>query len=125
QSSKNLLKRMDSFFYSEENVEARNAFDSAGERHGAEELGNVADVWIPNIFKRLYVDDPAFGSPYFTGKEIYELAPTTDLSLKREVAENNRLLLSPGMILIQDSGQVSGLIGRPVMVGKHLNGAAC
>lgn len=125
QSSRLLLKRMDSYYYSQENIDARKAFDMAGRRFGAENIGDIADVWIPNIFKRRYVDDPAFGCPYFTGKEIYELSPTTDLYLKRQVAEEYRLLLSAGMILIQDSGQVSGLIGRPVMVGRQLDGAAC
>ena len=92
---------------------------------GASKLGEVADVWIPGIFKRIYVDDPTFGTPYFTGKEMYELAPHTNLFLKRSIAERYRLLLKPGMILVQDSGQVSGLIGRPVMVGRHLQGASC
>lgn len=125
QSSRLMLKRMDSYYYSQENIDARRAFDLAGREHGIAKIGDVADAWIPTIFKRRYVDDPRYGRPYFTGKEIYELFPTTDLYLKSEVAESNNLLLSTGMILIQDSGQVSGLIGRPVMVGAHLDGAAC
>jgi len=125
QSSKLMLKRMDSFYYSSENIAARSAFDSACASHGGRELGSVADVWIPGIFKRQYADDPSFGTPYFTGKEIYELSPTTDLNLKKTVAEKYRLLLQTGMILIQDSGQVSGLIGRPALVGRNLHGASC
>lgn len=125
QSSSLMLKRMDSFYYSTENVAARTAFDSACEKHGGYELGSVADVWIPGIFKRQYVDDPSFGIPYFTGKEIYELSPSTDLYLKKTVVEQYRLLLQTGMILIQDSGQISGLIGRPALVGRNLDGASC
>jgi type I restriction enzyme S subunit len=125
QSSRQLLRRMDSFYYSNVNLRARAAFDEAASQHGSALLGDIAEVWIPNIFKRLYVDDPQFGCPYFTGKEIYELSPSTDLYLKQDVADSNRLILTRGMILIQDSGQLSGLIGRPVQVGKHLNGAAC
>ncbi|HBO3041392.1 methylation-associated defense system restriction endonuclease subunit S MAD5 [Pseudomonas aeruginosa] len=125
QPSNLILKRMDSYYYAQENVDARIAFDRAGSEHGVAKLGDVAEVWIPTIFKRQYVDDPRYGCPYFTGKEIYELLPATELYLKRDVAESNRLLLATGMILIQDSGQVSGLIGRPVMVGAHLDGAAC
>lgn len=124
-SSPHLLQRMDSYYYSEENIEAREAFDKAGNEHGRAILGDVADVWIPNIFKREYVSDPDYGCPYFTGQDIYELAPSTNLYLKRDIALNNRLTLSTGMILIQDSGQVSGLIGRPVLVSKYLNGTAC
>jgi type I restriction enzyme S subunit len=125
QSSSLMLNRMDSFYFNSENIAARAAFDSACAIHGESELGNVADVWIPGIFKRQYVDDPSFGVPYFTGKEIYELSPTTDLYLKMDVAQRYRLLLERGMILIQDSGQISGLIGRAVMVSSRLHGASC
>ncbi|GKT09777.1 hypothetical protein [Desulforhabdus sp. TSK] len=125
QSSHFLFRRMDSFYYSSDNLKAREAFDAAGNRYGSAMLGDVAKVWIPNIFKRLYVDDPKFGYPYYTGKAIYELSPSTDLYLRRDIADSNQLVLSRGMLLIQDSGQISGLIGRPVQVGKHLHGAAC
>jgi type I restriction enzyme S subunit len=125
QSSNQILKRMDSFYYAQENVFARVVFDDAGRAYGEAHLGDVAEVWIPTIFKRQYVDDPTYGFPYFTGKEMYELLPTTDRYLKRDVAETHRLLLETGMILIQDSGQVSGLIGRPVIVGTHLDSATC
>lgn len=125
QSSFLLIKRMDSYYYSKENLAARKTFDLAGAKYGCANIGEVAEAWIPNIFKRQYVDDPAYGYPYYTGKEIYELSPSTDQYLRKDVAVDNRLLLSKGMILIQDSGQISGLIGRPVMVSKHLNGSAC
>ena len=125
QSSRQLLKRMDSFYYSKENIQARKEFDQASINHGAVAIGDVAIVWIPDIFKRQYVDNPEFGCPYFTGKDIYELSPTSEQFLKKEVAQEYKLLLTSGMILIQDSGQVSGLIGRPVMVGKNLEGSAC
>lgn len=125
QPSNQILKRMDSFYYAKENVISRAAFDSAGQENGEAYLGDVADIWIPTIFKRQYVDNPIYGFPYFTGKEIYELLPKTNLYLKKSVAETHRLLLEAGMILIQDSGQVSGLIGRPVMVGAHLHSATC
>lgn len=120
-----LIKRMDSYYYSKENLAARKTFDLAGAKYGCANIGDVAEAWIPNIFKRQYVDDPAYGYPYYTGKEIYELSQSTDQYLRKDVAVNNRLLLSKGMILIQDSGQISGLIGRPVIVGKHLDGSAC
>jgi type I restriction enzyme S subunit len=125
QSSSCLLNRMDSFYYSKSNVDARAAFDAAGDRVGKTCVGEIAEAYIPDIFKRLYADDPNFGYPYFTGKEIYEIDPTTALYLKKDIAELNRLLIKRGMILIQDSGQVSGIIGHPVHVGRHMNGAAC
>jgi type I restriction enzyme S subunit len=71
------------------------------------------------------VSDPNYGCPYYTVNELYELSPSTEMYLKEAVADRYRLKLRPGMILIQDSGQIYGLLGRPVMVGKHLDGATC
>ncbi|TKB12295.1 restriction endonuclease subunit S [Desulforhopalus sp. IMCC35007] len=125
QPSKSLLVRMDAFYYSELNSFARSIFDKAGVLLGKKKLMDTAQVFIPTIFKRQYADDPKYGYPYFTGKEIYEITPTTDLYLKKDIVEQNNLMLKRGMILVQDSGQVTGLIGRPVHVSSHLNGVAC
>jgi len=43
----------------------------------------------------------------------------------RKVAEGYKLVLRKGMILIQEAGQISGIMGRPVLVGGYLDGFAC
>lgn len=88
-------------------------------------LGEVAEVFIPGIFKRLYASDPQFGSPYITGGDVFELSPTSEKYLMRRVATEYRLLLKKGMIVVQEAGQLGGLIGRSVMVGSHLDGFSC
>lgn len=124
-TSSDLVDRMDGYYFAKESRHAREHFDRLGQRTSMTTIGRVAEVWIPTIFKRVYADDPEYGYPYLTGKEVYELMPSTELFLRRDVAEDNRLVIERGMILIQDSGQVSGLLGKPVIVGRQLDGYAC
>lgn len=114
--------RGDAYYYSARNAESRKAFDSVGANRA---LGDVVEVFIPGIFKRLYASDPQYGSPYITGGDVFELAPTTDKYLMKRVAAEYRLLLRKGMIVVQEAGQLGGLIGRSVMVGSYLDGFSC
>jgi type I restriction enzyme S subunit len=114
--------RGDAFYYSPINVDARSVFDSAA---SSKRLSDVAEVYIPNIFKRLYADDPRYGYPYITGAEVFELEPRSSKYLLRQVAESNLLILRTGMIVVQEAGQLGGLIGRSVLVGGYLDGFAC
>lgn len=121
-SSSKLRDRADGYYYSARNREARDAFDKTAEN---EVLGAIAHVFIPGIFKRLYASDPRFGSPYITGGDVFDLAPTSDKYLIRRVAAEYNLLLKKGMIVVQEAGQLGGLIGRSVMVGGYLDGFSC
>lgn len=121
-SSDTFRDRGDGYYYSARNAESRDAFDAAG---GNRALGEVAEVFIPGIFKRLYASDPQFGSPYITGGDVFELAPVSDKFLMKRVAAEYGLLLKKGMIVVQEAGQLGGLIGRSVMVGSYLDGFSC
>ncbi len=121
-SSEAFRDRGDAYYYSARNAESRKAFDSVGANRA---LGDVAEVFIPGIFKRLYASDPQYGSPYITGGDVFELAPTSDKYLMKRVAAEYRLLLRKGMIVVQEAGQLGGLIGRSVMVGSYLDGFSC
>lgn len=121
-SSDTFRDRGDGYYYSARNAESRDAFDAAG---GNRALGEVAEVFIPGIFKRLYASDPQFGSPYITGGDVFELAPVSDKFLMKRVAAEYCLLLKKGMIVVQEAGQLGGLIGRSVMVGSYLDGFSC
>lgn len=121
-SSEAFKDRGEAYYYSTRNAESRAAFDAAGMNRP---LGDVAEVFIPGIFKRLYASDPQFGSPYITGGDVFELAPTSDKYLMKRVAAEYRLLLRKGMIVVQEAGQLGGLIGRSAMVGSYLDGFSC
>ena len=121
--SKLTQSRMDGFYYCDINQEARSGFDQAS--CPLRPLKEVAEVFIPGIFKRRYADDPRFGHPYITGADVFQLAPTSDKYLMKRVAAEYQLVLKAGMILIQEAGQLGGLIGRSVPVGDYLDGFAC
>lgn len=118
-----LLDRLDAYYYSPRCIFARQAFDRARNCE-PRRLHTVAEVFIPGIFKRLYADDPRFGVPYITGADVFQIAPTSEQYLQRRVAEVNALVVKKGMILVQEAGQLGGLIGRSVLVGDHLDGFA-
>jgi type I restriction enzyme S subunit len=125
QAASGVLKRFDAYYYASWNEEARRAFDTVPVDQRAC-LGDVTEaVFIPGFFKRIYASDPKFGFPYLTGGDVYELSPSSERYLSRRVPEIDRLILHTGMVLVQDSGQLGGLIGRPVLVGRHLDGFAC
>ncbi|EOV1094709.1 restriction endonuclease subunit S, partial [Vibrio fluvialis] len=122
-SSAFLKERFDAFYFSSESLLARSLFDC--ERFESRKLADVSEVFIPSIFKRLYSDDPNFGFPYITGADVFRLSPSSSKYLLKDVAIGNRLILEEGMIVIQEAGQLGGLIGRSVYVGKNLDGFAC
>jgi type I restriction enzyme, S subunit len=118
-----LLARFDAYYYSARCEAARRAFDNANVPE-QRRLGEVSEVFIPGIFKRRYADDPSFGVPYITGGDVFQLAPTSDRYLMSRVAEENGLRVRKGMFLIQEAGQLGGLISKSVFVGDHLDGFA-
>ncbi|GAB2936984.1 restriction endonuclease subunit S [Micromonospora polyrhachis] len=120
--SSRLQPRLDAFYFSAPCIAARRAFDGAAVAEHRK-LGDVARVFIPGIFKRRYAD-PEYGIPYLTGNDVFQLAPTSDRYLMRSVAEQFDLVVSQGDILIQEAGQIGGLIGRSVLVGSYLDGFA-
>ena len=85
----NLAERMDSTYYIASCAEARAAFDDAGRRSQSKSLGDVAEVFIPTIFKRLYASDPAHGYPYITGADVFCIKPASTQYLMRTVAHKH------------------------------------
>lgn len=120
-SASGLQERFDAFYYCEPNRDAESAF-MAARKSSPVELATVAEVFIPGFFKRLYVNEPAHGYPFLKGAEVFDIHPRAERFLMRRVAEDYQLVVHKGMILIQDSGQLNGLIGRSVLVGATLEG---
>jgi type I restriction enzyme S subunit len=114
--------RLDAYYFSARCVAARDAFDRATTDTHLR-LADVATVFIPGIFKRRY-GDYEYGYPYITGSDVFQIVPESGRYLLRSIADRYRLVVSRHDILIQEAGQLGGLIGRGVLVGKHLNGFA-
>lgn len=79
-------------------------------------LDEVARVFTPGIFKRMHVEDPQFGHPYFSGTELFQYDPEPRGYLSRRAPKIEDYLVSLNWLLIQDAGQLEGLIGRLVRV---------
>ncbi|MBZ2184881.1 MAG: restriction endonuclease subunit S [Bryobacter sp.] len=120
-----LQKRADAEYYAQIYTDAEDIIKRAGEHFPLQSLGEVADVWNPGIFKRRFVEDKAYGYPYLLAKDVFSVEPKAESYLSRRLAEDLNLVLRKNMILIQDSGQVGGLIGRAVFVGRQLENCSC
>jgi type I restriction enzyme, S subunit len=80
-------------------------------------------VFLPGIFKRIHVEDVAYGAPYYTGATLFWLEPIAKGVLSRRTTLFEAVALERGTILVQAFGQEGGLTGRSVWVGRHLEGA--
>jgi len=121
--SRRLQARLDAFYYSPISHKARRSFDTATNCQHCH-LSEVADIFIPGIFKRRYAGDPSYGVPYITGGDVFQVTAVSDRYLMKRVAVENALQVKQGTILVQEAGQLGGLIGRSVYVGAHLDGFA-
>ena len=120
-SSRN-LSRLDAVFFSESGRKATELLASVSDDEN-QELGRVATVFTPGIFKRPYVDDPSFGYPYFSGSELFlnDAEPRGYLNKRAQNIEN--YVVKKNWLLIQDAGQLGGLIGKVVRVNHFENNA--
>lgn len=115
-----LQARLDAHFHDEPARLARAAIKSV--RHSTIE-SLCTKIALPGIFKRIHVDDERYGAPYYTGASLYRLDPKPKGVLSRKTTLFDQVRLTDGMVLVQAFGQEGGLTGRPLWVGKHLDGA--
>ncbi len=90
---------------------------------GSREVREVARVFTPGIFKRMHVEDPQKGYPYFTGGGLFQSEPEPRGHLSRRAPGIVNYLVRKSWLLIQDAGQLDGLLGQVVRVGAQLDGA--
>ncbi len=117
-SSKNLMTRLEAAYHdpSAETIENR---ITRGPHQLVSDL--CSEVSLPGIFKRIYIDDPSHGAPYYTGGAIFWLEPVHKEILSRNTSLFNDVKICNGTILIQAFGQKGGLIGRVAWVGQFLD----
>ncbi|NCT87289.1 restriction endonuclease subunit S [Stenotrophomonas acidaminiphila] len=107
------LRRLDAAHHSPACRAAANELASAGE---TKRLDDVARVFTPGIFKRIHVEDPAYGYPYFSGTELFQYDPEPRGYLSRRAPKIDEYIVRENWLLIQDAGQLEGLIGRLMRV---------
>lgn len=112
--------RLDGHFHNPRAVEIRHALRSVP--HSS--IGDWCDnAFLPGIFKRIHVDGPEHAAPYYTGYSLYWNEPEPKGYLSKATKLFEQVRLKEGMILVQAFGQEGGLTGRPVWVGRHLDGS--
>ncbi len=107
------LERLDAAHYSPACRAAADELASCGE---SKRLDDVARVFTPGIFKRIYVEDPNYGYPYFSGTELFQYDAEPRGHLSRRAPKIEDYIVRENWLLIQDAGQLEGLIGRLVRV---------
>lgn len=107
------LRRLDAAHHS---PACRAAAEELASRGDAKRLDEVARVFTPGIFKRIHVEDPSYGYPYFSGTELFQYDPDPRGHLSRLAPKIEAYIVRENWLLIQDAGQLEGLIGRLVRV---------
>lgn len=82
-------------------------------------LGSVARVSRPGIVKRIFVER---GTPFVSGIDVFQHRPTFRQRIMTAEANRASTWVRSGQILIQRGGQRYGLLGRPAMVTRRMNG---
>ena len=88
-------------------------------------VGELAKrVFEPPRFKRVQVEDPAFGVPFFGTSELMRADPETKYLVALHTPTISELMVSDTTVLVPRSGQLVGIIGHAVLPhGDVLNGA--
>jgi type I restriction enzyme S subunit len=110
------LSRLDAAFHS---PAGSHATEALAHSKPTERFGNVARVFQTNIFKRPYVDDPTFGYTYFSGAELFTYDPAPRGYLRKKAPGIEDYIVNTDWLLMQDAGQLGGLIGKVMRVSKQ------
>ena len=89
------------------------------------EVREIADSIIePPRFKRIKIDNPEHGVPFFSTSALMRIEPDFDYYLPEEQDGIKQYLVDETTVLIPRSGQLNGLIGHAVLpYGRVVGGA--
>ena len=86
---------------------------------------NLADrVFWPPMFKRIRVDDPRYGVPFFGTSALMRADPDASYLLARRTPGFDNLFVDETTVLVPASGQLNGIIGHAVLPHGDVVGAA-
>ena len=110
-----LRGRMDGLFHSNYHLEALDRLHRLPE-HRRTTVGALASrVFQPPIFKRVPVEDPRHGAPFFGTSALLRADPDASFLLSRRTKGFTDLFVNETTVLIPRSGQLVGIIGHAVM----------
>ena len=119
-----LRGRMDGLFHSNYHQEALAPLQKLPENRRAT-VGELASrVFQPPIFKRIAVEDPRHGAPFFGTSALMRADPDASYLLSRRTKGFDDLFVDETTVLIPRSGQLVGIIGHAVVpYGDVVSGA--
>lgn len=120
--SSSSLYRLDAFHYCPNFLFAADELKHCS--NTSKQIGDIAKIFTPNIFKRIYVDEPSYGYPYFSGSELFQISPEHRGYLSKKAPNITDYLIKKNWLLLQDAGQVGGLVGRMVRVAPYADNSA-
>lgn len=120
-SSTALQARLDGFFHSRFHRDALTALEGT-QTKALSELSSA--IIEPLRFKRVAVDDPAFGVPFFGTAPLFWTDPTPNYFVPRKMPNIAQYLVDKRCLLIPRSGQLSGIIGSVVLPYGDIVGGA-
>lgn len=120
-SSSELQARLDGFFHSRFHRDALTALARTQTKALAELSSGIVE---PLRFKRVAVDDPSFGVPFFGTAPLFWTDPTPNYFVSRKMKNIEQYVVDKKCLLIPRSGQLSGIIGSVVLPYGDIVGGA-
>ena len=119
-----LRGRMGGLFHSNYHQEALAPLQKLPENRRAT-VGELASrVFQPPIFKRIAVEDPRHGAPFFGTSALMRADPDASYVLSKRTKGFDNLFVDETTVLIPRSGQLVGIIGHAVVpYGDVVSGA--
>lgn len=123
-SSKLLTSRLDGLFHSSYHKSALEPLMQLSESKRTTVGEMAANIFEPTRFKRVQVDDAEHGIPFFGTASIMWVEPEPAYYIPKKMLGVNEYVVTEKTVLIPRSGQLSGIIGHPVLpYGPMIGGA--
>lgn len=119
-SASNLQRRCDGFFHSRYHQDATDGIRRSGRFQTLAQF--TSSIVEPNRFKRVVLDADSGGVPLFGTSAIFWNDPEASYYLPRKLAQP--YIVSTNTLLVPRSGQLQGVIGRPVLPYGDIIGGA-
>jgi type I restriction enzyme S subunit len=116
-----LLARMDGFFHSAFHISATAALARIRIKQISELASRIVE---PARFKRVAVEDPKYGVPFFGTSALFWTDPAPSYFISRKMRNVDDYVVDEKCLLIPRSGQLSGIIGSVVLPYGDIVGGA-
>lgn len=123
-SSRLLVSRLDGLFHSSYHKSALEPLMQLPESKRTTVGEMAANIFEPTRFKRVQVDNAEHGIPFFGTASIMWVEPEPAYYIPKKMLGVNEYVVTEKTVLIPRSGQLSGIIGHPVLpYGPMIGGA--